>query len=150
MVSLGKHQPRPLDLLVNVDVGDAEQAARFYSSALGLRVGRRLGSNIIELLGANTPIFLLQKADGSTPFEGATTSRSYARHWTPVHFDVVVPDLDVAVRRARAAGAGIESGPHVDVWGKLAQLADPWGNGFCLLEFTDKGYDAIAVEPTTG
>jgi hypothetical protein len=27
---------------------------------------------------------------------------------------------------------------------RLALLADPFGNGFCLLQFTGRGYDAIA------
>jgi catechol 2,3-dioxygenase-like lactoylglutathione lyase family enzyme len=29
--------------------------------------------------------------------------------------------------------------------GRLALLADPFGNGFCLLEFTGGGYDEITV-----
>jgi hypothetical protein len=30
-------------------------------------------------------------------------------------------------------------------WGRIANLSDPFGNGFCLLQFTGRGYDAIAV-----
>jgi hypothetical protein len=29
-------------------------------------------------------------------------------------------------------------------WGRIALLADPFGNGFCLLQFTGRGYDEIA------
>jgi predicted enzyme related to lactoylglutathione lyase len=32
-----------MDLLVNLDVDDLEKAVRFYSSAFGLKVGRRFG-----------------------------------------------------------------------------------------------------------
>ena len=51
--------------------------------------------------GAQAPIYLLEKAAG-TPAAGATRQpRDYARHWTPVHLDVVVDDVDAA--RARPA-----------------------------------------------
>jgi hypothetical protein len=30
-------------------------------------------------------------------------------------------------------------------YGRLALLADPFGNGFCLLEFSGRGYDEIAL-----
>jgi len=29
-------------------------------------------------------------------------------------------------------------------WGQLAMLSDPFGHGFCLLQFTGRGYDAVA------
>ena len=34
-------------------------------------------------------------------------------------------------------------------YGKLALMADPFGNGFCLLEFTGRGYDEITVTSVT-
>jgi len=30
-------------------------------------------------------------------------------------------------------------------WGRIAVLADTSGKGFCLLEFSERGYDAIAL-----
>jgi catechol 2,3-dioxygenase-like lactoylglutathione lyase family enzyme len=30
-------------------------------------------------------------------------------------------------------------------WGRLALLSDPFGHGFCLLEFKGRGYDEIAT-----
>ena len=30
-------------------------------------------------------------------------------------------------------------------YGKLAMFADPFGHGFCLIEFNQEGYDAIAT-----
>ncbi len=30
-------------------------------------------------------------------------------------------------------------------WGKMAVLADPFGHGFCLLQFQGRGYDEIAT-----
>jgi hypothetical protein len=34
---------------------------------------------------------------------------------------------------------------RVDALGKIAVLADPFGNGFCLIQFIGRGYDEIAV-----
>lgn len=38
----------------------------------------------------------------------------------------------------------VESEIHFHAWGRIALLADPFGNGFCLLQFTAGGYDEIA------
>ena len=69
--------------------------------------------------------------------------RSYERHWTPVHLDVVVEDIDRALETALAAGAKVETPVRTAVWGKIAVLCDPFGNGFCLIEFLGRGYDEI-------
>jgi catechol 2,3-dioxygenase-like lactoylglutathione lyase family enzyme len=132
-----------MNLLVNIDVEDLDRGTRFYCDALGLRVGRRF-DGWIELVGGDAPIYLLPKATGTEAFpKGA--KRNYARHWTPVHLDFVVPDIGSALDRATAAGATLERGVTNHAYGKLALLADPFGNGFCLIEFTDRGYDAIAL-----
>ncbi|HEY0817623.1 MAG TPA: VOC family protein [Rhizobacter sp.] len=133
-----------MDMLVNIDVPDLARAEAFYCHAFGLRPGRRLGGEVLELLGAPVPIYLLQKPAGSSPVPGGTQVRSYHRHWCPVHLDIVVPDIAAAVRQALAAGALQEKPVQVAAWGKLALLCDPYGNGFCLVEFTGRGYDEIA------
>jgi catechol 2,3-dioxygenase-like lactoylglutathione lyase family enzyme len=94
-----------IQLLANVDVDDLEKAIAFYRDALGLRLGRRLGDGVAEMLGASSAIYLLAKPAGSAPCPGVAERRAYARHWTPVHLDFVVADLDAAVGMARAAGA---------------------------------------------
>lgn len=134
-----------MDMLVNIDVPDLARAEAFYTAAFGLRPGRRLGAEVLELLGAPVPIYLLQKAAGSSPVPGGTQVRSYQRHWCPVHLDIVVPDINAAVRQALTAGALQEKPVQVARWGKLAMLADPYGNGFCLIEFIGRGYDEIAT-----
>jgi len=30
-------------------------------------------------------------------------------------------------------------------WGRLVQLADPYGHGWCLVEFRGRGYDEIST-----
>ena len=131
-------------LLVNIDVDDLESATRFYCDGLGLKVGRRF-DGWTELVGAAAPIYLLPKAPGTpiSPISGG--KRDYARHWTPVHLDFVVSDMRAALARALAAGATLERDVTTHAYGKLALLADPFGNGFCLMEFTGRGYDAIAL-----
>jgi predicted enzyme related to lactoylglutathione lyase len=130
-------------LLLNVDVDDMPRALQFYTRAFELRIGRRFDDAFVELIGAETPIYLLQKPAGSAPFEGSATPRSYARHWTPLHWDFVVADLDVAMARAVEAGARIEAPPSQHAYGRLALLSDPFGHGFCLLQFQGKGYDDL-------
>ncbi|MFO7181210.1 MAG: VOC family protein [Pseudomonadota bacterium] len=132
-------------VLVNIDVANLEAAIRFYTSALGLRLGRRFGPEAAELLGAEAPIYLLEQPAGSVPFAGAAMHREYRRHWTPVHLDFAVEDLEAAVQRAEAAGAKREGAVSEQAWGRIAYCSDPFGNGFCLLEFNERGYDAIAT-----
>jgi len=135
-------------ILVNIDVPDLEHAIGFYQSAFGLTLNRRLGSTGAELLGADAPIYLLEKAAG-TPTGGPAAGgavrqrRDYARHWTPVHLDVVVDDVDQAVARAVAAGARLEDPPITHDWGRIAHLADPYGHGICILQFLGRGYDEL-------
>ena len=130
-------------VLLNLDVDDLERAIAFYTQAFALHVGRRFDGGFVELLGAEAPIYLLLKAASTEPFEGAEQLRSYSRHWTPLHLDFVVTDLDAAVARALAAGAVLEATPSQHAYGRLALLHDPFGHGFCLLQFQGKGYDEL-------
>jgi lactoylglutathione lyase len=134
-----------LSLLVNIDVDDLVRAEAFYRDAFGLTPARRFGDDGVELAGANAPIYLLRKAAGTRAGDAADAVRDYRRHWTPVHVDVVVDDLDAALKRAEAAGAVREGDVRTARWGRIALLADPFGHGFCLIEFLNRGYDEIAT-----
>lgn len=132
-------------LLINIDVPDLAAGERFYTIALGLTVGRRFGNDIVELTGCETPIYLIEKRDGSAIGPEGGDFRRYNRHWTPVHPDFSVDDLDKAVAQASAAGA-VQEGETLDLpYGRQAMFADPFGHGFCLIEFNKIGYDAIAT-----
>jgi len=128
--------------IVNLDVPDLAAAETFYTAAFDLRVGRRLGPGALELLGGPTPLYLLQNDAGSAATEDGDV-RDYERHWTPVHLDWVVADIDAALARAVAAGAALERPVRERLWGKIAVLSDPFGHGFCLIQFSDAGYDAL-------
>jgi catechol 2,3-dioxygenase-like lactoylglutathione lyase family enzyme len=137
-----------MDLRICIDVDDLERGIAFYTQGLGLHVGRRLRNDWVELLGGGSPIDLLVEAPGSAPLgEALAQRRDYARHWTPVHLDFVVEDVDAAVQRLLALGATLER-PILDRrWGRMANMADPFGHGFDLLEFRGRGYDEMLQSP---
>lgn len=134
-----------MQIYINIDVDDVDQAIAFYTSVLGLRLSRRLFDGAVaELAGATSPIHLLPKAHGSVTGQGAAT-RNYARHWTPVHLDVCVDDLDAALARALDAGAVLEGEVREFAFGRIATLGDPFGHGLCLMQLAPGGYDNVAA-----
>jgi predicted enzyme related to lactoylglutathione lyase len=130
---------------INIDVADLQKGVAFYAAAVGLVPVRRLGNFAVEMSGAQAPVFLLQKAPATSAFTGATAVRDYARHWTPVHLDFLVDDIEGAFGRAVSAGARAESAIETYLWGRMALLADPFGNGFCLIKLDAAEYAAIAT-----
>lgn len=136
-----------MQLLVNVDVPDLDRGIAFYTHAFELRLTRRIAEELAELTGGGLHVYLLAKAAGTSATTQGTLTRNYARHWTPVHLDLVVDDLDSAVERAVAAGARVERAAATHAWGRIALLADPFGHGFCLIQFLNRGYDELPWEP---
>ncbi len=134
-----------VEALINIDVPNLEQAIRFYEEAVGLRLSRRLfGGTVAEMIGASSPIYLLTKPQGSAPIPRAAHARTYQRHWTPVHLDFVVDNLEMAIEKAEEAGAKLEVEPQSFAWGSLATLSDPFGHGLCFLQWSGRGYDEVA------
>ena len=134
-----------MEMLINIDVDDLEKAVAFYRDAFGLQAKRRLfDGSVVEMAGASSKIHLLAKAPRSAASSQAEIFGSYRRHWTPVHLDFAVDDLESAVNRAVAAGATLEDAIQTFNWGRIATLSDPFGHGFYLLQFVGRGYDAVA------
>ncbi|HYH95521.1 VOC family protein [Hyalangium sp.] len=133
-----------LELRVCIDVDDLERGIAFYTQVLGLKVGRRFGDKGAELLGASAAIDILAKPAASQPSPSASSLRDYRRHWTPIHLDFVVTDVEAAVERAQSHGATLEKAIQELEWGRMALMADPFGHGFCLLQFKGRGYDELA------
>lgn len=133
-----------MEIRVCIDVDDLERGIAFYVQGLGLRQGRRLGNDWVELLGAGSAIDLLFNPAGTAPLgEGHPQRRSYTRHWTPVHLDFVVTGIDEAAEKLVALGAKLEQPILERRWGRMANMADPFGHGFDLLEFKGRGYDEL-------
>lgn len=128
-----------MPLLVNIDVPDLARARAFYEAAFNLTVSRRIGERVLELSGFEAPLYLLEKPQDSDAAAGAR--RDYARHWTPIHLDIVVDDVEAARDRAVAAGAVLERDVATAAFGRIAMLSDSFGHGFCLIEFRGRGYD---------
>lgn len=141
---MGYARMKQMDLLVNVDVDDLEKAVRFYSTAFGLRIGRRFGAFGVEMLGSSAPIYLLVKEAGTPASDTMSQVRSYERHWTPTHLDFVVEEIEGAVQKAVQAGARLEKPIATHKCGKFALMADPFGHGVCFVQFLGGGYDEIA------
>ena len=121
-----------MNVHIYLAVPDLEQAVEFYRRALGLTLRRRLDDNWVELEGASAPIFLLRSGrPGRSPED-----------WT-VHLDFIVDDLEAAAARAREAGAAQAREIQSRVWGRMANLVDPFGNPFDLIELAPGGYDRI-------
>lgn len=133
-----------MELRICIDVDDMARAIAFYTDGLGLRVGRRFSEEFVELLGGSSTIDLLVNPAGSRPVTGMNAVRDYQRHWTPVHLDFVVDNIDTAIDRLLAHGAVLEMPVTDRLWGRIAGLADPFGHGIDLLEFRGRGYDEIA------
>jgi predicted enzyme related to lactoylglutathione lyase len=129
-------------VLINIDVPDLKAAIAFYTGAFDLTIGRRFGEHGVELTGWPSSVYLLQKDAGS--IGAGNDPRTYERHWTPVHLDVVVDDIKQALPRALKAGAKLEHDIRTAPYGKIAILADPFGHGVCLIQFLGRGYDEIA------
>ena len=93
-----------VELLVNIDVDDLARASAFYMTVFALAPGRRFGDRGIELLGGSSRLYLLVKPAGSPAALAAAQPRDYRRHWTPVHLDFGVPDIEPpSAERSRPA-----------------------------------------------
>lgn len=134
-----------MELLINIDVPELETAIGFYSEGLGLRPARRLfEGTVAEMVGGTSLIYLMEKESGTPASKCASQARDYSRHWTPLHLDFVVNDLDAALARALAAGAKLEGEVQTFAWGRQAVMSDPFGHGICLVQWMNKGYDEAA------
>ena len=127
-----------------IEVTDAARGIEFYCEGLGLTVKRHLSPRWIELAGANLPIFLLANRAPVADLGTTKVSRDYGRRWTPVHLDFIVKDLDGTVSRLTALDGSLDRPIEGKEYGRIANMADPFGNGFDLIEFSGSGYDAVS------
>jgi len=134
-----------MKLQINIDVDDLERGVAFYQSAFGFTLRRRLfDGTVAEMTGASSSVYLLTRPSGSSASPNVAAPRDYRRHWTPVHVDFEVEDIEAAVQRALSCGAKLEGGIQTFTWGRIAMMSDPFGHGFCILQFLGAGYDNVA------
>jgi predicted enzyme related to lactoylglutathione lyase len=111
-----------------IDVDDVDRAVEFYGRGIGLTVVEHHPDWAQVKLGDQT--FWIMKAP--TGVQGQI-SRDYRRHWTPVHLDFAVDDIDEAVKRVVDAGGKLEGEIQRGAKGAMANMVDPSGNGVDLV-----------------
>ena len=127
-----------------IDVTAAEPAIAFYCDGLGLSVKRRLSPTWIELAGATcrssfSPTARLTPISGRGRCRAASSAigrRSISTSSSPIS----TPRW----RGLVALGGSLDRAIADRDYGRIAYMADPFGNGFDLIEFSGTGYDGIA------
>ena len=117
-----------MEFSICIDVDDVNRAVEFYGRGVGLTVVEQQPDWAQVKLGDQT--FWIMKAPGGVQ---GSISRDYSRHWTPVHLDFAVEDIDVAVKRAIEAGGTLEGEIQRSAKGAMANMVDPSGNGVDLI-----------------
>ncbi|HEY6394681.1 MAG TPA: VOC family protein [Candidatus Binataceae bacterium] len=112
-----------------IDVDDVARAVEFYGRGLGLEIPEHQAEWAKAMLGEQ--VFWIMKIPSGT---AGPISRDYKRHWTPVHLDFQVDDIDAAVARAVKAGGKLDREIVRRPGNSLATLSDPAGNGIDLVE----------------
>ncbi|MGH7885220.1 MAG: VOC family protein [Thermodesulfobacteriota bacterium] len=128
----------------NISKPELGPAIEFYTAAFGLKRNRIMDEDVAELTGASSIIYLLLNPEGSNPTVTLSKARNYSRHWTPVHIDFVVDDIVKATKQVMDAGATRESECIEWNGSKCVTFSDPFGNGFCLIEFDEETYSTDA------
>jgi predicted enzyme related to lactoylglutathione lyase len=119
---------------VSIDVPDLAAGVKFYCSAFGFEKMAEPVPGVAVLSGMNVELCILEKAAGSTPAPNSAATRRYDRHWTPVHLDFHVDDLNAALEQVEACGAKREQVIENTEHGSAAFCSDPFGHGFCLIQ----------------
>lgn len=115
---------------LNIEVANLEEAARFYSTLLGLEGRRQAGARVYFQAGPVT----LQVVD---------VSSNHTPHPSAKALYFTVRDLEAAFERAKGLGCLSRESVHdtpgggivVRPWGERSFYAeDPWKNPLCFVE----------------
>ncbi|WP_428087986.1 VOC family protein [Candidatus Thioglobus sp.] len=120
-----------IKISVSIDVSNLKKAQAFYVEALGCKKVRDQGDMSV-LCVENCDLYLQEKAAGTKPLTSNSVVRNYERHWTPIHLDFICENVDELVSKILKFGGSHEGGDSGD-WGSIAYCADPFGNGFCVI-----------------
>lgn len=118
---------------VTVPVPDLDAGLRFYADACGLTLNWRndtTGQAGLALLESATELVL-------------TTVHRYEPNW-------LVDSVDGAVERLRAAGGTVISAPSDIPVGRVAVVADPFGNPLVVIDLSKGTYETDESGHVTG
>lgn len=121
-----------IKISVSIDVSNLKMAEPFYVEALGCKKVRDQGSDMAVLSTENCDISLQEKGPGTAPLASSSVVREYGRHWTPVHLDFICNNVDEIVSKILEL-RGLHEGGDSGDQGSIAYCADPFGNGFCVI-----------------
>jgi len=116
-----------------IDVSEMEKAILFYTKALGCDLIEKK-QQYTELAIDGVTLYLSENAAGSNPLMNGDSVRNFDRHWTPIHLDFHVDDIKQCVATVVELG-GVKEGEKSGDWGTAAFCADPFGNGFCVMQY---------------
>lgn len=119
-----------------IDVSSIDKGIDFYCEALGCTLINKRDS-YTELLFDGITIYLSEKENGSNPLLNHHAKRDFERHWTPVHLDFHVDNIQHSVEKIIEYD-GTKEGESNGDWGSAAFCADPFGNGFCVIHYHSK------------
>jgi predicted enzyme related to lactoylglutathione lyase len=118
---------------VTIPVPDLDEGLRFYRDQLGHQLLWRndsIGQAGLLLPDSTTEIVL-------------STEVGYAPTW-------LVPSLDEALDRITAAGGRVVDHPRTIPVGRLAVVADPFGNRLVLIDLSEGRYVTNAAQEVIG
>lgn len=118
---------------LSIDVPNLEAGLRFYGNVFGFREKARPFPTMAILDANNLTVCMHEKSAGTKSSPNGSDVRRYERHWTPVHVDVHVEDIDAALEKIRAEGGLIETEFRTQGPKPVAFCSDPFGNGFCVI-----------------
>ena len=101
---------------VQIPVPDLDAGLRFYRDELGLELKWRHATQAGLRLGDSELVLQTERPDPETDF--------------------LVGSVEEAIRRVEAAGGTVVSGPEDILVGRVAVVADPFGNPLVLLDLS--------------
>ncbi|TNE58408.1 MAG: glyoxalase [Sphingomonadales bacterium] len=122
-----------MHIVVTIDVPNLDQGIAFYRDALGFEERVRPLPSFVIMTCGRAQIGLMQKDAGTRPAPGSDDTRTYERHWTPVHADFHVEDFAATLDAIKQAGGTAEQELGGGKLPEIAFCADPFGHGFCLI-----------------
>lgn len=127
------HHDDDISVHVSIDVPDLDAGISFYGAVFGFKETARPFPAMAILDGHNVTVCMHAKPEGTKSSTGGAEMRRYARHWTPVHLDLHVKDIDPVLAAIRANGGSVENEFRTEGPRPAAFCADPFGNGFCVI-----------------
>jgi len=118
---------------LSIDVPNLDAGLRFYASVFGFVEKSRPFPTMAILDAGNLTVCMHEKAAGTKSSPVGPDVRRYERHWTPVHLDFHVTDLDAVLSKVRVEGGMIENEFRTEGPRPAAFCGDPFGNGFCVI-----------------